>query len=182
MGPGLHAQRHAAPAASMQGHSALNLAHSQPMHATHLHLLLQIMASEYATRYLEQLGVSPSRFTMDLVHRHVPLTNSCIVTTFRAKGHVNDEIQVTVPPVAHQPRIPQVIGAQAILQLGLANAEAGVVSPRDEVRCSSGSGRSRMPLSWARGCCLGHYCKSTKWEGGGGSTSRSRPFKVTDMF
>lgn len=45
----------------------------------------------------------------------------------QAKGHVADEIQITVPSVNHHPRVPQVIGPQAVLQLGLSNAEAGAL-------------------------------------------------------
>ncbi|GFH15153.1 uncharacterized protein HaLaN_11328 [Haematococcus lacustris] len=46
---------------------------------------LQIVAGEYATRYLEQLGVDPSKQTLDLVHAHVPLTDKCITTTLRVR-------------------------------------------------------------------------------------------------
>ncbi|KAF5828276.1 hypothetical protein DUNSADRAFT_17870 [Dunaliella salina] len=42
-------------------------------------------------------------------------------------GHVNDEIQITVPPLIHQPKVPQVINPHAVLQLGLNTQEAGVL-------------------------------------------------------
>jgi len=48
--------------------------------------LLQILESEYGTRYLEGLGVAPSRATLDLVHKNVPLSQKCVNTTLRAKG------------------------------------------------------------------------------------------------
>jgi len=65
----------------------------------------QVVESEYSTRYLEQLGVSPSRQTLDLVHRNVPLSKKYVKTTMRAQGHVRDEVQVHVPPVLHQPKV-----------------------------------------------------------------------------
>ena len=42
------------------------------------------------------------------------------------KGHVIDEILLSVPTVSHRPRVPYVIGAQAVFQLGTCNRETGV--------------------------------------------------------
>ncbi len=183
-----------------------------PAHAT-----AQTVAKEYATRYLEQLGIAPSKSTLDLVHRHVPLTEKNIATTLRvraacalvaqsclasprhalvkrswqrqlhlpharralprvwggqadarpspqgtgvawlevrhwlrhgaphdmqAKGHVSDELQLLVPPVTHAFRVPKVIHAHDILQLGITNGETK--SPQAEVR-------GRAPRAWASG-------------------------------
>lgn len=50
----------------------------------------------------------------------------------QAKGHVADEIHIQVPSLAHQPRVPQVIGPHAVLQLGLSNQEAGALASEEE--------------------------------------------------
>jgi hypothetical protein len=56
----------------------------------------------------------------------------------QAKGHVTDEIQIAVPPVTHHFKVPQVIGAHAVLQLGLANEEAGVFGVEEVSKAVSG--------------------------------------------
>lgn len=43
----------------------------------------QTVAGEFATRYLESLGVSPSRQTLELVHTCIPLTDKNVTTTLR---------------------------------------------------------------------------------------------------
>ncbi|GLC44424.1 hypothetical protein PLESTB_000471400 [Pleodorina starrii] len=86
---------------------------------------VQLVSREFATRYLESVGVRPSKATMDLVNRNVPLTESHIKTTLRAKGHVEDEIHISVPPVTHRYRVPMVINPAAVLQLGIGNSVLG---------------------------------------------------------
>lgn len=61
----------------------------------------QLVANEYATRYLESIGVKPNRATMDLVQQNVPLTKDCIKTTLRSEGRVSDGVQITAPRVQH---------------------------------------------------------------------------------
>jgi len=73
--------------------------------------------------YLEQIGVKPNKLTMEMVHKNVPLTDKAVKATFRAKGHVTDEIQITVPPIQHQFKISQVISPHSVVQLGMNNAE-----------------------------------------------------------
>ncbi len=53
-------------------------------------------------------------------------------THMQAKGHVNDELLLTAPPVPKTFKIPKVIHAHAILQLGLTNQETASLQP--EVR------------------------------------------------
>ncbi|GIL73101.1 hypothetical protein Vretimale_4712 [Volvox reticuliferus] len=86
---------------------------------------VQLVSREFATRYLESVGVRPSKATMDLVNRNVPLTEAHIKTTLRAKGHVEDEIHISVPPVTHRYRVPAVINPAAVLQLGIGNSVLG---------------------------------------------------------
>jgi hypothetical protein len=131
------------------------------------HTCMQMVASEYATRYLEQIGVKPSKGTLDMVHKNIPLSPECVKTTLRVRGgrllalhpldththtqslshahtharahttnhsccpppslrtqsqgHVQDEVQISVPPVVHTVRVPQKISAHSIVQLGMAN-------------------------------------------------------------
>jgi hypothetical protein len=66
---------------------------------------MQTVDNEYTARYLEQLGVSPSSHTLNLVRQNVPLTPACVATTLRSKGHVHDEIKVQTPSVSHQPKV-----------------------------------------------------------------------------
>jgi len=108
---------------------------------------VQILESEYGSRYLEGLGVAPSRSTLDLVHKNVPLSQKCVNTTLRAKGHVNDEIQITVPPLTHQPKVPQVINPHAVLQLGLNTQEAGVLGTEraEDAQAAADAAAGRLP-------------------------------------
>ncbi len=48
---------------------------------------MQALNKEYATRYLEHLGIAPAKATLDLVQRNVPLTEQCITTTLRVRTH-----------------------------------------------------------------------------------------------
>ncbi|GFR41013.1 hypothetical protein Agub_g1680 [Astrephomene gubernaculifera] len=86
---------------------------------------VQLVSREFATRYLESVGVRPSKATMELVNRNVPLTEAHIKTTLRAKGHVEDEIHISVPPVTHHYRVPVFITPAAVLQLGIGNSVLG---------------------------------------------------------
>jgi len=47
----------------------------------------QQVQGEYATRYLEKLGVKPSKTTLDIVQRSVPLSTNCIKHTLRVRRH-----------------------------------------------------------------------------------------------
>ena len=49
-------------------------------------LSTQMVSSEYATRYLERLGIKPSKATLELVHKSVPLSDSCMKTTLRVRS------------------------------------------------------------------------------------------------
>lgn len=49
-------------------------------------LSTQMVSGEYATRYLERLGVKPSKSTLELVHKSVPLSDSCMKTTLRVRS------------------------------------------------------------------------------------------------
>lgn len=98
-------------------------------------------------------GVSPSRATLDLVQQNIPLTDKHIKTTSRARGHVTDELSLSVPAVTHTFRSCQVINPSAVLQLGLPTREAGKVSCMDHLasggaECPAGS---RYPLCSSRG-------------------------------
>ncbi|KAG2442597.1 hypothetical protein HXX76_002682 [Chlamydomonas incerta] len=86
---------------------------------------VQLVSREFATRYLEQVGVRPSKATLDLVNRNVPLSEAHIKTTLRAKGHVEDELHITVPPVNHSYKVPVFINPAAVLQLGIGNKVLG---------------------------------------------------------
>lgn len=48
-------------------------------------VVMQVVSSEYATRYLEQIGVKPSKATLDMVHKNISLTDNCVKTTFRVR-------------------------------------------------------------------------------------------------
>ncbi len=48
-----------------------------------LRLSTATVQSEYATKYLESIGVKPCSKTMDFVHKHIPLTDACVKTTLR---------------------------------------------------------------------------------------------------
>jgi hypothetical protein len=91
----------------------------------HSHVLTftmhQTLASEYATRYLEQIGVKPSKQAMDLVHKSIPLTHENIKTTLRAKGHVSDELTVTCPKVQHSTKVSAPISSFSFAQLTLSS-------------------------------------------------------------
>ncbi|EFJ51941.1 hypothetical protein VOLCADRAFT_86956 [Volvox carteri f. nagariensis] len=102
---------------------------------------VQLVSREFATRYLESVGVRPSKATMDLVNRNVPLTESNIKTTLRAKGHVEDEIHISVPSVTHRYRVPVVINPAAVLQLGIGNSVLGS-APDGQVDAEGGAGSS----------------------------------------
>lgn len=54
-------------------------------------ILPQCVASEYATRYLEQLGVRASKSALDLVNQHIPLTEKCIKTTIRVRRKLGQQ-------------------------------------------------------------------------------------------
>lgn len=174
---------------------------------------MQLVSREFATRYLEQVGVRPSKATLDLVNRNVPLSEAHIKTTLRvraclcgtfssciktwkrcaghafslavtdqtglsgcaqfflpadcsttccvlrhgpevgwrvtdstntsthlvqAKGHVEDELHITVPPVNHSYKVPVFINPAAVLQLGIGNKVLGAAA--DEVRAAWPSG------------------------------------------
>lgn len=43
------------------------------------------VAPEYAQRYLESIGVTPSSRTLEVVHKNAPLTEACISTTLRVR-------------------------------------------------------------------------------------------------
>lgn len=45
----------------------------------------QMVGSEYATRYLEQIGVAPSRAALEMVQKNIPLSHKNIKTTFRVR-------------------------------------------------------------------------------------------------
>lgn len=47
---------------------------------------MQLVAREFANRYLESVGVRPSRATLDLVHRNVALGEEHIRATLRVGG------------------------------------------------------------------------------------------------
>eukprot|EP00198_Chlamydomonas_reinhardtii_P013603 XP_001702940.1 predicted protein [Chlamydomonas reinhardtii] len=89
---------------------------------------VQLVSREFATRYLEQVGVRPSKATLDLVNRNVPLSEAHIKTTLRAKGHVEDELHITVPPVNHSYKVPVFINPAAVLQLGIGNKVLGAAA------------------------------------------------------
>ncbi|KAG2448368.1 hypothetical protein HYH02_006950 [Chlamydomonas schloesseri] len=89
---------------------------------------VQLVSREFATRYLEQVGVRPSKATLDLVNRNVPLSEVHIKTTLRAKGHVEDELHITVPPVNHSYKVPVFINPTAVLQLGIGNKVLGATA------------------------------------------------------
>jgi hypothetical protein len=48
-----------------------------------LKLLPQLLSNEYSTRYLEKIGVRPTKTTIEMVNKNVPLSESCIKTTLR---------------------------------------------------------------------------------------------------
>jgi hypothetical protein len=75
----------------------------------------------------------------------------------QAKGHVTDEIQIAVPPVTHHFKVPQVIGAHAVLQLGLANEEAGVFGV-EEVRSHAEKNHAQKVMQ--RRACKGEHAKN----------------------
>ncbi|GAX77458.1 hypothetical protein CEUSTIGMA_g4902.t1 [Chlamydomonas eustigma] len=83
----------------------------------------QLLSNEYSTRYLEKIGVKPTKSTMEMVNKNIALTESCIKTTLRSKGHIQDQVLLTVPAVQHSIRIPTVISALSVAQLGLNNQE-----------------------------------------------------------
>ncbi|KXZ56791.1 hypothetical protein GPECTOR_1g712 [Gonium pectorale] len=119
----------------------------------------QLVSCEFATRYLESVGVRPSKATMDLVHRNMPLTESHIKTTLRAKGHVEDEIHISVPPVTHHYRVPVFINPAAVLQLGIGNS----VLAADGAAAEEGAQTERATSGLAAGPRT-----STTASGGGG--------------
>lgn len=43
--------------------------------------------------------------------------NRCSSWTCCSAGHVNDEIQITVPPLTHQPKVGEVLSAQACVDV-----------------------------------------------------------------
>ena len=62
------------------------------------------VSGEFATRYLERLGVKPSKSTLDMVHKSVPLTDSCIKTTLRVSVPTSDtrmRMRIKHEPFSH---------------------------------------------------------------------------------
>ena len=57
-----------------------------------------MLSSEYAAKYLEAIGVKPSKSTVELVHKNVPLTDSCIKTTFRVTNRLRPIAMSTTYP------------------------------------------------------------------------------------
>lgn len=101
------------------GETVLRLNLSPPEDPEDLHLSISVVSGEFATRYLEQIGVKPSNLTMDFVHKSIPLTADCVRATLRAKGHVTDEVLISVPPVKHKFIIPKPISALPFAHLSL---------------------------------------------------------------
>eukprot|EP00798_Chlamydomonas_sp_ICE-L_P007157 gene7157-266_t len=110
----------------------------KPPDEKNFHPSVEVVQSEYAHRFLEQLGVKPTNKTLEMVHKSVPLTDKCLKANLRAKGHVEDELHITVPHVKHDFKVPTIADPIEILQLGMFNASkataaAGASSASDRV-------------------------------------------------
>mmetsp|Transcript_26128 Transcript_26128/g.77511 ORF Transcript_26128/g.77511 Transcript_26128/m.77511 type:complete len:282 (-) Transcript_26128:962-1807(-) len=100
-----HGRRSDAPSFASAEERSFRLALKAPEDAESFRVPPQLLEREYATRYLEGIGVKPNRLTMDMVHKHVPLSDACVKTTLRAEGHVSDGVLITVPHVIHNVKV-----------------------------------------------------------------------------
>ncbi|MEW5316836.1 MAG: hypothetical protein WDW38_008181 [Sanguina aurantia] len=98
-----------------------------------------MLENECGTRYLEALGVRPCKATLDMVSKNMPLTEACVKVTLRSKGHVVDELRLSMPPICHLVKVASVVSAQHVLQLGLPNQVMGAAGPTSPLLTSHAS-------------------------------------------
>eukprot|EP00899_Mesostigma_viride_P001761 jgi/Mesvir1/11586/Mv00002-RA.1 len=104
--------------------------------------LQKSLASEYTTKYLESIGVAPSKAALELVRKNLPIERTTLIPTRKSHGGVEDAITITKPDIHYEMKLPLFLPKpKELVVLGMMN-RAGA----DEPQTSSSSQQTSRVL------------------------------------